>query len=171
MIISTMSCQKTFENGTTKANTAASGWWVTLTQDGNDVLGLGTFFLNTYNTSANDDSIWVDDLQNSWQFKCKAAINYQNLTFSATNKGGLFGTVLSTTLPPSAQDWAYLTHFDMTLQRTYTYRGKQRSYVSAACRAPAGFPGAVFPFAKARYGFDDGREMRTTVVRSCKVAG
>jgi Lipid-binding putative hydrolase len=85
MIISTMSCQKTFENGTTKAKTAASGWWVTFTQDGNDVLGIGTVFLNTYNTSANDDSIWVDDLLNSWQFKCKAAINYQNLTFSTTN--------------------------------------------------------------------------------------
>ena len=46
---------------------------------------LEQFFLNTYNTSANDDSIWVDDLLNSWQFKCKAAINYQNLTFSTTN--------------------------------------------------------------------------------------
>jgi len=77
--------------------------------------------------------------------------------------------VLSTTLPKMAQDWAYLTHFDMTLKRTYTYKGKRRSYVSAACRAPAGFPGAVFPFAKARYGFDDGRELKTTVVRSCKV--
>ena len=85
IILSTLSCQKTFENGTTKANKAASGWWVTFTQDGNDVFGIGTFFLNTYNTSANDDSIWVDDLLNSWQFKCKAAINYQNLTFGTTN--------------------------------------------------------------------------------------
>lgn len=93
------------------------------------------------------------------------------LTFSATDRGGLFGTVLSTTLPKSAQAWAYLTHFDMTLERTYTYRGKRRSYVSAACRAPAGFPGAVFPFARARYGFDDGRELRTTVMRSCRVGG
>lgn len=85
MIILTMSCQKTFVNGTTKATKAASGWWITFTQDGTDVFKIGTKFLNTYNTSANDDSIWVDDLLNTWQFKCKAAINYQNLTFSTTN--------------------------------------------------------------------------------------
>jgi hypothetical protein len=92
------------------------------------------------------------------------------LTFSVADKSGLFGTVLSTTLPKAARSWAYLTQFDMTLERTYTYRGKRRSYISAACRAPAGFPGAVFPFAKASYGFDDGRQLRTTAIRSCKVA-
>jgi hypothetical protein len=93
------------------------------------------------------------------------------LDFSVRQGEGLFGTVMSTSLPPSARGWAYLTHFDMTLERTYTYRGRARSYISAACSAPAGFPGAVFPFAKATYGFDDGRKLRTTVVRSCRVGG
>ncbi len=93
------------------------------------------------------------------------------LTFTVKKRGGLFGTVLSTTLPESALGWAYLTHFEMTLDRQYRYRGKARSYVSAACAAPAGFPGAVFPFAKASYGFDDGRKLTTTVLRSCKVQG
>jgi hypothetical protein len=91
------------------------------------------------------------------------------LTFRLKRKPGLFGTVMSTTLPPSAQGWAYLTHFDMTLDRTYRYRGKVHSYVSAACAAPAGFPGAVFPLAKAIYGFGNGQKPRTTVVRSCRV--
>ncbi|HYH52492.1 MAG TPA: hypothetical protein VD761_00010 [Solirubrobacterales bacterium] len=91
------------------------------------------------------------------------------LAFRVKNRGGVFGTLLSTTLPESAQEWAYLTHFDMTLERRYRFRGKARSYVSAACGAPAGFPGAVFPFAKATYGFDDGRRLTTAVVRSCKV--
>jgi hypothetical protein len=29
--------------------------------------------------------LWVDDLGHSWQFKCKAKIDYSNLTFSTTN--------------------------------------------------------------------------------------
>ena len=93
------------------------------------------------------------------------------LTFRLHHRPGLFGTVMSTQLPPSAQGWAYLSHFDMTLDRQYRYRGEGRSYVSAACAAPAGFPGAVFPLAKASYGFANGQKLRTTVVRSCKVGG
>lgn len=91
------------------------------------------------------------------------------LTFRLKKKPGLFGTVMSTQLPPSAQSWAYLRHFDMTLDRQWRYRGKARSYVSAACSAPAGFPGATFPLAKASYGFAGGQTLRTTVVRSCRV--
>ncbi len=91
------------------------------------------------------------------------------LTFRLKRRPGLFGTVMSTTLPRSAQSWAYLTHFDMTIGRRYRHQGKARSYVSAACAAPDGFPGAVFPFAKATYGFDDGQRLTTTVVRSCRV--
>jgi hypothetical protein len=93
------------------------------------------------------------------------------LPFKVRERPGLFGTVMTTSLPASALGWAYLSHFDMTLHRTYRYGGATHSYVSAACSAPAGFPGAVFPFAKATYGFAGGRTMRTTVVRSCKVRG
>ncbi len=79
------SCKKTLEPGKTAAVTAANGWWVTFKLGGSDVYGLGTFFLNTYNTSANDDSLWLDDLGNSWGFKCKTKIDYNNLTFTGTN--------------------------------------------------------------------------------------
>lgn len=93
------------------------------------------------------------------------------LTFRLRKQPGLFGTLMSTRLPPQAQGWAYLRHFDMTLDRQYRYRGKGRSYVSAACAAPEGFPGAVFPLARATYGFANGQKLRTTVVRSCRVGG
>ena len=78
---------------------------------------------------------------------------------------------MSTTLPDTAQGWAYLTHFDMTLRRLYSYRGARHSYVSAACTAPAGFASAFFPFAKATYGFDDGSRLITSVARRCEVRG
>jgi hypothetical protein len=93
------------------------------------------------------------------------------LTFRVHDGPGLFGTVMSTSLPAAARSWAYLSHFDMILHREYRWHGKTRSYVSAACRAPAGFPGAVFPFARATYGFANGQRVKTTVVRSCKVGG
>jgi hypothetical protein len=93
------------------------------------------------------------------------------LTFRLRHRRGAFGTVLTTTLPRKAWGWAYLTHFEMTLHRVYRYHGAVHSYVSAACSAPAGFPGAVFPFAKATYGFGDGQAITITAVRSCRVAG
>ncbi|HEX3737274.1 MAG TPA: hypothetical protein VHV53_06995 [Solirubrobacterales bacterium] len=91
------------------------------------------------------------------------------LPFRISRHGGLFGTVLSTQLPASADGWAYLTGFEMTLHRIYRYAGARRSFLSAACSAPEGFPGAVFPFAKATYGFAEGLHMRASIVRSCKV--
>ncbi len=93
------------------------------------------------------------------------------LTFRVGKRSGVFGTVLTTTLPKSALTWAYLTHFDMTLHRTYTYRGARRSYVSAACEAPAGFPVATFPFARTTYGFAGGRLLTISVARSCTARG
>ncbi|HEX4306711.1 MAG TPA: hypothetical protein VHZ54_11770 [Solirubrobacterales bacterium] len=91
------------------------------------------------------------------------------LTFHLTKRPGLFGTVMSTQLPKTAQNWAYLTSFEMTLDRKYKFHGKSHSFVSAACAAPAGFPGAVFPLAKANYGFANGQHLKTTIVRSCRV--
>lgn len=91
------------------------------------------------------------------------------LNFKIVEKPGEFGTVIKTSLPQSASKWAYVTHFDMTLQRIYTYRGKQRSYVSAGCAAPPGFPGAVYAFARAEFGFAEEESVTTTLVRDCAV--
>ena len=93
------------------------------------------------------------------------------LPFVVKRGKGVFGTTMTTTLPKSAQAWAYLTHFDMTLRRIYEYGGKQRSYVSAACSAPAGFRSALFPFARATYGFADGEAATTSVSGRCTVKG
>ena len=93
------------------------------------------------------------------------------LTFTVKKNQGTYGNVIETSLPSYAENWAYLTSFEMNLGRTYRYRGKTHSYVSAACAAPAGFPGAVFPFGKATYEFGTGQSMTTKIVRSCKVSG
>jgi|SRR6516164_235511 hypothetical protein len=77
------SCSKDLPDaGATNSVKMANEWWVTFTLNGVDLLGTHVK-LSTYNTSDNADSIWVDDLLHTWQFKVKARANYQNLTFSA----------------------------------------------------------------------------------------
>jgi hypothetical protein len=86
-IILLASCKKDLpEIGGTAAQKMANEWWVTLDQGGTqDALGYGHFKLLTYNTAANNDSIWIDDYGKGWQVKFKAAANFNDLTFSTTN--------------------------------------------------------------------------------------
>src|ERR1700749_1221949 len=50
------------------------------------------------------------------------------------NKGE-FGTLLRTRVPKIAGDLGSITNIDLTVGRRFSFRGKRRSYVSAACRA------------------------------------
>jgi hypothetical protein len=93
------------------------------------------------------------------------------IVFRIRETGGTYGTAFNGTLPRSLIRWGYLKSISLDFRRTYTYRGKRRSYLSAACTAPAGFPGTVFPFARAAMGFEDGRTLSSTLTRSCKVRG
>ena len=45
-----------------------------------------------------------------------------------------------------------------SLQRTYTYKGKKRSYASAGCPAPKGFPGATLPLRQGELRVRGGQE-------------
>jgi hypothetical protein len=91
------------------------------------------------------------------------------LTFKVLKQKGTFGNLIRTTLPKPAHKWAYVIHFDMKLRRTYVYQGKRRSFISAACPAPNGFPGAVYPFARGKFNFDSGQAVSETLIRDCKV--
>jgi hypothetical protein len=91
------------------------------------------------------------------------------LNFKILKKPGTYGTVIQTSLPGPARRWAFITHFDMKLQRTYTYRGERHSYISAGCPAPSGFPGTIYPFARAKFGFTGGKRVEVSLTRHCKV--
>jgi hypothetical protein len=93
------------------------------------------------------------------------------ISFRVNRHSGLYGTVLSTTLPKPTRDWAYITHFDMTLHRVYTYRGQRRAYASASCPAPKGFHSIIFPFARATYRFTEGQRLVLEESAICRVAG
>lgn len=91
------------------------------------------------------------------------------LTFKIVHKKGTFGTLIETFLPKPARKWAYVVSFNMKLRRIYTYKGEKHSFISAGCAAPAGFPGAVYPFARAKFGFAGGKHVVSTLVRDCSV--
>jgi hypothetical protein len=91
------------------------------------------------------------------------------LPFLISEGRGTFATTLSASLPDVTGDWGYVTGLEMTLRRRYSYRGANRSFVSAGCPAPAGFPGAVFPLARASFEFAGGRSISSNLVRSCSV--
>lgn len=89
------------------------------------------------------------------------------LPFEIQPAKGTFGNVLRASLPEVTGDSGYITGLSLTLGRNFGSRGKRHSYLSAGCPAPAGFPGAVFPFARASFGFG-GKTLTSTLTRSCK---
>lgn len=97
--------------------------------------------------------------------------NSRIIVFRIRQEQGTFGTVFSAELPRRINRSGYLKKISLNLRRTYVYRGHKRSYLSAACSAPAGFPGATFPFARVSMTFADGRKLASTLIRSCKVQG
>jgi hypothetical protein len=93
------------------------------------------------------------------------------IVFHIRESAGTYGTLLTGYLPAELNRWGYLKRISLSLHRNFVYRGQPRSYLSAACDAPAGFPGATFPFAHASMSFADGRTLSSTLTRSCKVRG
>lgn len=88
------------------------------------------------------------------------------LPFVITKSKGTFGTTLTTTLPQAGS--SYVTGLDLTLNRRFTYKGKQRSYASAGCPAPKGTSQVAFPFARVDYVFVGGKRLSSTLTRSCR---
>lgn len=93
------------------------------------------------------------------------------LPFSIGDSAGTYGTVLETSLPSATGNWGYVTGLEMTLHRSFRYQGKRRSYLSAGCPAPAGFPGAAFPLARTSFAFAGGMKLVSVLNRSCKAKG
>lgn len=82
---------------------------------------------------------------------------------------GEFGTVLSAKIPTLASDLGYVTEIKLTIGRKYRYAHKARSFLSASCAAPAGFPGALYQLAKTTFAFSDGTSLTSHLTRDCTV--
>jgi hypothetical protein len=92
------------------------------------------------------------------------------MPFAIESTKGTFGTTLRASLPDVTGSSGYITGLSLSLGRSFSVHGKRRSYLSASCPAPYGFRGAVFPFAKASFGFGKST-LDSTLTRSCRVGG
>jgi hypothetical protein len=90
------------------------------------------------------------------------------LPFAITSSHGTFGTILTASLPRVTSDWGFVTGMSLRLSRHFSYRGRQRSYLSAGCPAPPGFPGATFPLVRASFAFAQGPTISSVLERSCR---
>ena len=81
----------------------------------------------------------------------------------------MFGTVLDASLPGATGEWGYVTGLQLKLGREFTSHGKERSFLSAGCPAPRGFPGALFPLVRTSFAFAGGKTLTATLTRSCRV--
>lgn len=95
--------------------------------------------------------------------------NSRTFVFRIRKAGGTFGTILTAALPASINRFGYLKRIVLNLRRTYVYRGREHSYLSASCGAPAGATIGVFPFVRVGMTFADGRKLASTLIRSCTV--
>ena len=92
------------------------------------------------------------------------------LTFQIRHRReGKFGTIFTARIPRIASDLGYVTDLSLGFGRRYRHRGEARSFLSARCAAPAGFPGALFSFARGIFLFADGKRVTTTLARDCTV--
>ncbi len=93
------------------------------------------------------------------------------LPFAIRDTNGTYGTILEAALPQATGNWGYVTGLRMTLKRRFSYRGKARSFLSAGCPAPAGFPGAVFPLARTSFDFAGGMSLVSVLSKNCTAKG
>jgi len=91
------------------------------------------------------------------------------LVFHPHRGRGRYGTTLVAQLPRVAANWGFVSGISLTLGRSFVRGGERRGYISAGCPAPKGFPGATVGFARAAFGFEDGRTLESTLIRSCEV--
>jgi hypothetical protein len=82
---------------------------------------------------------------------------------------GAYGTQLHAALPRFSSKWGYITGISLNLGYTSHSHGKTRSYISAACRAPAGFGKASFPLTEAKLSFEGHGPVAQVLTRSCGV--
>jgi hypothetical protein len=83
--------------GMTNTGQYAGDWFISAKDsDGADVFEHALH--STYNTSANDNTMWIDDHENGYYIKCKITIN-EDGSFTATNSENLLdpGTTVTIT--------------------------------------------------------------------------
>lgn len=95
-----------------------------------------------------------------------APVSY-TIPFEIRKTKGTYGLVLTAEFPQFDSHKGYVSGISLDLGRNFSAGGRRHSYLSAGCPAPKGFPGAVFPFARASFAFKS-RTLTSTLTRTCQ---
>ncbi len=82
---------------------------------------------------------------------------------------GDFGTIFTARIPKLAAEAGYVTGLNLTFGRRYVYEGRERSFLSAGCAAPEGFPAAIYTLARGAFTFANGQRITIPLTRTCRV--
>ena len=69
--------------GGTSVESMAGDWFITLKDSDGDLLTSNKLH-STYNTAANDNTMWIDDHSSGYVIKCKVTVDVKAGTFTAT---------------------------------------------------------------------------------------
>lgn len=95
--LSFSSCDKTGDSdpGGTTVEKYAGDWFISATDtDGATVFEHALH--STYNTAANDNTMWINDYENGYWIQCKVTVDVANGTFTATDSENLLDGSLVT---------------------------------------------------------------------------
>ncbi len=95
--------------------------------------------------------------------------NSRLFVFHIHKAHGTYGTILTAALPAQLNRFGYLRKISLDLRRTFVYKGRLHSYLSAACAAPPGARLGIFPFVRVGMTFADGRKLASALIRTCHV--
>lgn len=91
------------------------------------------------------------------------------MTFSRRGQGN-FGPIVTVQMPNIGNDWGYVNGFDLTLKRTWRYRGRRMSVISASCPAPPDIQVVPFKAARGVFEMSDGSSLTRIVGGRCRAA-
>ncbi|RYJ37916.1 Lipid_bd domain containing protein [Flavobacterium anhuiense] len=74
--------------GGTSVESMSGDWFITLTDSDGKVV-VANALHETYNTAANDNTMWIDDAKHGYWIKCKVVVDVKTGTFSATSADNL----------------------------------------------------------------------------------
>ncbi len=97
LVLTLSSCDKGGdpEAGGSNVEKFAGDWFINLTDtDGATIVDHALH--STYNTAANDNTMWIDDHENGYYIKCKVTVNLADGTFSASEAENLLDGSLVT---------------------------------------------------------------------------
>jgi hypothetical protein len=92
------------------------------------------------------------------------------IPFYVKHQPGALHTVLVGLIPRSVGSWPHFAHFYINVERSFTYRGRSHSYLSASCPLPPRFTSGLVSLARVTFSLANGRDINVEAVRTCRAA-